>query len=124
MLSFNPNMYFIIITDDIDCAKQYIGSDISCFHYDIGFDFYVVNQARNLILSNSTFGWWAGWLNTNSRKTIAPKYWARHNVSDGYWATGDSYSRPFTYQDREGILYDYETCKNEAINYYKQKNIL
>ena len=41
-----------------------------------------------------------------------------------YWATGDAYTRDFTYMDREGRLFDYETCKNEANEYYKSKNII
>ena len=120
----NPKMKFLVISDDPGTAKRYMPFDIPILHVDIGFDFYVVNQAKNLIISNSTFGWWAAWLNTNSDFIIAPKYWARHNVSDGYWATGDSYSRPFMYLDREGNLSSYDECKKEALNYYTQKNII
>jgi hypothetical protein len=124
MLTLNNNMKFLLITDDINCANSYMPFPIRAIHVDIGFDYYVVNQAKWLIISNSTFGWWAAWLNENVNKVIAPKYWARHNVSDGYWATGDAYTRSFTYMDREGYLFDYETCKNEALTYYKNKNIL
>lgn len=124
MLTINPNMQFLLITDDIQCANGFMPFPIKAMHIDVGFDFYVVNQAKWLILSNSSFGWWAGWLNINANKIIAPKYWARHNVSDGYWATGDVYTRCFTYMDRKGNLFDYETCKNEAITYYKEKNII
>jgi hypothetical protein len=123
MLSLNPNMKFIIITDDSECAKSFMPFDIPTFHLDIGFDFYVVNNAKWLIISNSTFGWWASWLNTNVNKILSPKYWARHNISDGYWAVGDSYTRGFTYVDRQGNLFDYESCKNEAEKYYKEKNL-
>lgn len=124
MLSFNPNMKFIIITDDADYAKQFMPFDIPTYHYDIGFDFYVINQAKWLILSNSTFGWWAAWLNQKSNTILAPKYWARHNISDGYWSVGESYTRGFTYVDRDGSLNNYETCKIEAENFYKTKNII
>ena len=120
----NSEMKFLIISDDPNFAKTYMPFDIPAMHLDIGFDFYVVNQAKSVILSNSSFGWWCGWLNTNANLIIAPKYWARHNVSDGYWATGDMYTTTFSYLDREGNLQDYKTCKEEAINYYKEKGLI
>ena len=124
MKNINPEMKFLLITDDISCAKSFMPFDIQAIHVDVGFDFYVVNQAKWLIISNSTFGWWAAWLNQKCNKIIAPKYWARHNVSDGYWATGDSYTSCFDYIDREGNLFNFEACKAEALNYYKLKNII
>lgn len=123
MLSLNQNMKFILITDDPECAKSFMPFDIPTYHLDIGFDFYVVNQAKWVILSNSTFGWWAAWLNSKVNKILAPKYWARHNISDGYWSVGDSYTKSFTYVDREGNISDYDTCRREAEEYYKSKNI-
>jgi hypothetical protein len=77
-----------------------------------------------MITTNLTFGWWAAWLNTVSNKIIAPKYFASHNFSDGFWGLGESYSKKFYYMDREGNVSDYETCKLEAIEYYKYKNII
>jgi hypothetical protein len=124
MKEINPDIKFLIVTDDIPCAKSYMPFDIPAVHQDIGFDFYIVNQAKWLIISNSTFSWWCAWLNTGVNKVIAPKYWARHNVSDGYWSVGDSYTTGFDYLDREGNLCDYETCKKEALDYYKSKNLI
>jgi hypothetical protein len=123
MLSVNPKMKFIIITDDEGSAKNYIGN-YPCYHVSVGFDFYVVNQSKYLILSNSSFGWWCGWLNQKAKLIIAPKYWSQHNVSDGYWGLGDQYTRCFSYMDRNGELNEYEKCKTEALNYYKTKNLL
>lgn len=124
MLSINPKMKFLIISDDVECAKSYMPFNIQAIHVDIGFDFYVVNNAKWLIISNSTFSWWAAWLNQKVNKTIAPKYFISHNLSDGYWSVGEIYTRCFDYLGRDGVLYDYETCKKEALEYYKNKQII
>jgi hypothetical protein len=123
MLTLNPNMKFVIITDDPDCARSYIGN-YPCHHVDIGFDFFCVNKAKHVILSNSSFGWWAAWLNTDSKLTIAPKYWCVHNVSDGFWSLGDSYSRCFEYMDRDGKIFTYDECKEESMEFYKKNNLI
>jgi hypothetical protein len=123
MISVNPNMKFIIVTDDVECAKHFVG-DYPCYHGDIGFDFYVINQSKYTILSNSSFGWWAAWLNDKSKLTIAPKYWSRHNISNGYWSLGDQYVRSFMYMSREGQLQNYEECKQESLEFYKNNNLL
>lgn len=124
MKILNKDMKFIVISDDPKLAESFMPYSIPCYHLSIGFDYYVVNQAKWLIISNSTFGWWPAWLNENVNKVIAPRYWARHNVSDGYWATGDSYTRGFDYLDRGGKLYDYEICRLEAEKYYKERKII
>ena len=116
-------MKFVIITDDVQCAQQYVGN-YPCYHFDIVFDYYIINQSHYNIISNSSFGWWATWLNQKSNLIIAPKYWGRHNTSNGYWSLGDQYVRKFKYMSREGILEDYEKCKNEALEFYKKNNII
>ena len=123
MLQINPQMKFVIVTDYPNCAKGYIGN-YPCYHLDIGFDFYMVNNAKYLIIANSSFSWWASWLNTKSNLIIAPLYWAKHNVSNGYWSLGDSYTRFFSYMSREGQLLNYDTCKETAINFYKENNLM
>lgn len=124
MLSINPNIKFIVITDDPEFANSYMPFQIPCYHDEIGFDFYVINKSKWVILSNSTFGWWAAWLNNNAKLILAPKYWAAHNNSDGYWSVGESYTKKFKYVNRDGNVEDYKTCEKESVKFYKEKNIL
>ena len=79
----------------------------------IGNDFSLVQNAKYLILSNSSFSWWGAWTNPYAEFVIAPKYWARHNVSDGFWSQGDSLTRGWHWLDRKGVLSEYEECARE-----------
>lgn len=123
MLFIKPNMKFLVISDDPDCAKQFIPFNIQCIHVDIGFDYFCVNKCKYLILSNSSFGAFAGYLNDNAKLIIAPKYWSQHNTSFGYWGVGDQYYTTFQYMNREGELESYEIVKKQAEDFYKQNNI-
>jgi hypothetical protein len=123
MSSLNNNMNFVVITDDPECANWFMPFPMKIHHVDIGFDFYVVNKSKWTIISNSSFGWWAAWLNTDSNLIIAPKYFSAHNFSDGFWALGNSYTKRFSYMDRSGNISEYLECKKEAEEYYKLNNI-
>ena len=118
MLKINKNFKFIVITDDTYEAKKFF-QNYDVFHFNIAKDYVILKNAHYLILSNSSFGWFPAWLSTNLKYCIAPKYWARHNVSDGYWSCGYNITKNWMYQDRGGSLSDYATCIKEFEEYQK-----
>lgn len=116
MCTINKNFRFIVITDDVLAAKKFF-PDFGVFHFSIAKDYVIIKNAKYLILSNSTFAWFPAWLNTDLKFCIAPKYWARHNVSDGYWSLGYNITKGWHYLDQKGILSSYDTCIQELEKY-------
>lgn len=120
MIDINPDMKFIVITDDVPEAKKFF-PNYEVFHFNIGKDYSIIKNAYYLILSNSSFAWFPAWLNENVKLIIAPKYWAAHNVSDGYWSCSYNITEGFMYQDKLGTLFNHEQCRNE-LNVYKNSH--
>ena len=113
MLRLNTNMQFLVITESTEMAKRLLPELAdNVYHFDLAKDYSIVKNAKWLILSNSSFAYFPA-LCSDAHVIIAPKYWARHNISDGYWATGSNLSRIFTYMDRIGNLQTYDECKRE-----------
>lgn len=101
MIHKNNEMKFVVITDDMEYARSILPFPV--YHFSIAEDYKIIGQTKNLILSNSSFALFPAWLNDNAY-IIAPKYWARHNVSTGYWANSDIWTFGFHFLDRKGIL--------------------
>jgi len=115
MKKIRPDMEFIIVTDDINAAKRVI-PNVKAVHEDIACDYTIIKNAHHLILSNTSFAFFAAYTNTNvksSKDIIAPKYWARHNVSNGYWASEQNIYDEFTYIDRKGKAFSAKECRGE-----------
>ncbi|MEM6763311.1 MAG: alpha-1,2-fucosyltransferase [Bacteroidota bacterium] len=72
------NQYpIVIISDDREFVEaNFQGIDYQLEYNSALIDFQILMNARELVISNSTFAWWAGYLNqiTNAR-VLAPKYW-------------------------------------------------
>jgi len=71
--------YFFIFSDDITWTKTNLKIDNAIYinHKTIPHeDLYLMSLCKHNITANSSFSWWAAWLNQNSNKiVIAPKQW-------------------------------------------------
>lgn len=100
MLKIEPRIKFKVVTDDPKLAKSFFPrTEVST--QDMAIDYADVMYSRYLILSNSSFGWFPAWLNSNTRLTIAPKFWWGFNRNQ-YWSTAKIHTNEFSYLDRNG----------------------
>lgn len=116
MKKIRPDMEFMIVTDDVKTAQKILPG-IEAHHFDIGKDYVTLKNAHYLLLSNSSFACLPAHTSETLKFAIAPKYWARHNVSDGYWASEQNIYSLFHYMDRKGRMFTAEKCKEELERY-------
>lgn len=73
---------FFIFSNDINWCKENFNLARTIYvHGNIGSNGYIdmllMSKCKHQIIANSSFSWWAAWLNENPEKTvIAPKTWA------------------------------------------------
>lgn len=74
------NPQFFIFSDDHEYVKSNyrLGEEFKLVQSSCAIeDMYLMQTCRHNIISNSSFSWWAAWLNKNLQKTvIAPSRWA------------------------------------------------
>jgi hypothetical protein len=136
----NPNIKFVIVTDDPNTAGQMlpgvtiVGSavseekdqyqrNISWYQYPggpVGIDYSILNTAKYAIISASTFAFWPIWTNKQLHAVIAPKYWFDWSRSDGWWRPKDGIvnDESWLYMDMQGDLFESKTCIEHAKDYY------
>jgi len=80
------NPQFFIFSDDISWTKQQFAhlNNATFIDHNKGDDSYkdllVMSACRNQVIANSTFSWWAAWLNDFTNKiVIAPQQWFHNN---------------------------------------------
>jgi hypothetical protein len=120
MSKINPAMRFMTITDDVNAARRVL-PEVEAFHFDVWNDYSIIKNAKYLIVSNSSFAFFPAYTSETAKMVIAPKYWARHNVSNGYWSCEQNIYDEFMYQDRKGKLFSPEECRKE-LEIYKGNN--
>lgn len=123
MLHINRDLNFVIITDDVKYAQTLLPQYPS-FHFDIGKDYSIVKNAKYLILANSSFSFFPAWTSETVKYVIAPKYWARHNISDGFWACAFNLYRDWMWQDKSGLIFNFDECAAEYSAYKVEHKLL
>lgn len=78
-ISILPKKDIVVITDNINKAKEVIGLDCQYISDTPIKDFYLLAHADYLIMSPSSFSWWASFL--SGAVTIAPLKWFT-NIDD------------------------------------------
>lgn len=74
------NLHYFIFSDDITWVKNNLDFTTNTTfidNYGPSYEhLYLMSQCKHQITANSTFSWWAAWLNNNTKKIIiTPKYW-------------------------------------------------
>ncbi len=119
MRKIRPDMEFLAVTDDVAAAHKIL-PEVKAIMNDIGKDYVTLKNARYLLLSNSSFAVFPALTSDELQYAIAPKYWARHNVSDGYWASEQNIYSCFNYMDKKGRLFTPQECRAELEEYKKK----
>lgn len=86
-----PKALFVVFSDQIAWAKEQLAGLPGTFRFiekeSLFADFYLMSMCKHNIISNSSFSWWAAYLNANPNKVVllplrwfSPEY--MHNSND------------------------------------------
>ena len=83
------NARFLIFTDDVKWVTEnmtlpvfaeFVSGSITENHYE---DFFLMSKCKHHVIANSSFSWWAAWMNPNTNKLIiAPNKWFNNSRLD------------------------------------------
>lgn len=75
-LDANSDMPIIVVGDDPEWLRMELGDErLRVERNEEIIDLLLLANARFLIISNSSFGWWGAWLNERASRILAPQYW-------------------------------------------------
>ena len=78
MAQFGTSYNFLVFSDDLAWCKQHLkGQAIAYSEGRTAIqDMHLMSACSHNIISNSTFSWWAAWLNARTDKcVVAPRIW-------------------------------------------------
>jgi len=82
MKNHNKEMILFVFSDDINWVKRNVEFNEKVVYVDINgddknyLDLFLMSLCKHQIIANSSFSWWAAWLNQNESKiVISPSKW-------------------------------------------------
>lgn len=87
MREYNPDIKFIVFSDDIQGAYELLGGKYEYVKFDIVgerslYDLFFMTCCKANIIANSSFSWWGAYLNRNKiSRVIAPKKWVNNRTA-------------------------------------------
>lgn len=82
MMNKLPDSFFYIFTNDPEWVRDNLPENIHCeilsgtLSHTQFEDLYLMSQCRHQIIANSSFSWWAAWLNNfGGKQVVAPAQW-------------------------------------------------
>jgi len=82
-----PNLNIALFSDEPDVALEYIDRKVDYIARtrNIKVDFFMMASCKYMIVANSTFSWWAAWLNSLDKNiVVAPKFFLGRNIGEWY----------------------------------------
>jgi hypothetical protein len=84
MKLFPEDTLFVVSSNNIKFAKKNIpdfAKNVVFLNEQFYIEFFILSLCKHNIITNSTFGWWAAWLNKNTDKiVICPHHWINGRV--------------------------------------------
>ena len=82
----NKDAVLFVFSNEINWVKENYKTDFPIFYIsNDGPDYehlFLMSQCNHNIITNSTFSWWAAWLNENPNKIVtAPKLWEKNHAN-------------------------------------------
>ena len=118
MYQMIENPVFFFFSDDMEWAKQ-------TFTFDKNFvfadgrgvwqdyhDMHLMSECKNMIMANSSFSWWAAFLNANvDKQIICPARWINHKNTPDVYDTWEPKIDDIIYLPYNGIFYQIRDVK-------------
>ena len=119
MRRFYPNLIYKIVTDDYRYAERLLpGIDI--IKGDISSDFNLLNKAKYLIVSNSSFSYFPITMGNYPNIVISPFCWSRFGNKYNRWSSPANCYKNFTWQDHQGNIVSKKQLDFSLLNTRKE----